>query len=181
MNSLKNLLQASYGDRKASSSLEKQGYTKDPSLSGKRVQVYTDPQGKATVVHRGTKGLKDIGTDLYVSLGGDIKKTDRYKFSKQQADKAREKYGDVTNVGHSLGGKLAETTAQKHEGIVTFNKAATLQDIGKQRNPNQLDIRHKNDLVSAITKTQRGGKTQTLKNKTKNALTAHDTKNLNFL
>jgi len=181
MNSLKNLLQASYGDRKASSDLEKQGYKKDTSLSGKRVQVYTDPQGKATVVHRGTKGLKDIATDAYISLGGNINNTDRYKFSKKVADEARQKYGDVTNVGHSLGGKLAETTAQKHEGIVTFNKAATLKDIGKVRNPNQIDIRHKNDLVSAISTTQRGGKTQTLKNKTKNALTAHDTKNLQFV
>lgn len=181
MNGLKELLSASYGNTKAVNELSKQGYTKDKELSGQRTQVYKDETGKATVVHRGTKGLKDIGTDLYISLGGNIKNTDRYKHSKMISDKARDKYGNITNIGHSLGGKLAETTGQKQDNIITYNKATVLTDIGKRRKANQTDIRHKNDIVSLISTTQKGGKTKTLKNKTKNALTAHNTSNLKFI
>lgn len=183
MNNLKDLLEASYGNKKSEEELKNKGYKKDESLSGKRVKVFVDDQDNVNVVHRGTKGFKDILTDAYISFGGDVKKTDRYKFSKKVADEAREKYKDkkITQVGHSLGGKLASDIGNQNEDIVTYNKAAVLTDIGKKRKKGQIDIRHKDDLVSMISKTQKGGKTVTLKNKTKNPLTAHNLKNLKFV
>lgn len=183
MNNIKELLGASYGNKKDEEQLINKGYKKDSSLSGKRVKVYTDEEGNPIITHRGTASIKDFMTDAYISLGGDIKKTDRYKFSKKVSDETKNKYKDkkITQVGHSLGGKLAETTANNNDDIITYNKAAVLSDIGKKRKPNQLDIRHKNDVVSFISNTQKGGKTKTIKNNTNNFLSAHNLKNLKFI
>jgi hypothetical protein len=179
---LRNLLKASYGDKKSSRELESQGLIKDKSLSGKRVQVYKDDEGNAQVVHRGTQGVKDFVTDAYITLGGDLKKTNRYKHANKITQQAREKYGNINISGHSLGGKLAEMTGKSGDkSITTVNKASVFGDIGKRRRDNQVDIRHKNDLVSMISTTQKGGRVKTLKNKTKNALTANSTDNLKFI
>lgn len=174
---LKGIINAGYGEKNTT------GLTEDKELSGKRVKVFHDNVGDTHVVHRGTSGIHDVMTDAFISLGGDIKKTNRYKHADKITKQARAKYGaaNTTVVGHSLGGKLAEMTGRSSDkGIITVNKAAVVTDIGKKRKKNQTDIRHTNDVVSALSTTQRGGKVVTLKNKTKNALTAHAVNNIRF-
>jgi hypothetical protein len=143
------ILSSSYQDnKKASETLAKHGYTLDNSLSGQRAKVFTDQNGKAHVVYRGTQNGGDVLTDIALTLGQG-KKTNRVKHSKKVYKQAQEKYGhqDVDTYGHSLGGYLAENSGNNKGKIVTFNKAS----IGEKAKPNQVDIRTKNDVVSMFT------------------------------
>jgi hypothetical protein len=67
----------------------------------------------------------------------------------------KQKYGDdnVTAIGHSLGGSLAEASGIKNR--VTFNKGVGLGGIGKQIRRGQTDYRTKGDWVSLLSKTQK--------------------------
>jgi len=175
MENLKQILKKSYNQKEKTP----EGYTLDKDLSGKRNQVYTDNNNNVIVSTRGTQGIHDLITDAKISLGFKPKSLQRYKHAEKIANQAREKYNSpITFVGHSLGGHIAENIAHKNDKVITYNKASTIQDIGKKRGLNQVDIRHKNDLISALSQTQKGGKTVTIKNKSKNFLDAH---NLNKL
>ena len=167
---VKKFLTASY-DHKAK---VPEGYSKDKSLSGKRAQVYKSNNSDDTIVtHRGTKGIHDMITDVKLVFGN--KKTKRFKHGEKIQKQAEEKYGahNVTTMGHSLGGKIAEDVGKKSKQIITVNKAATPLDIGKKIPKNQTDIRTKNDLVSKLSETQRGGKKITIKSDSKDALKEH--------
>ena len=78
----------------------------DSGLSKPEAQVY-HKDGKAVVVHRGTKRLADWGTNLAMSFGIT---TDRMKRARDIQRKAESKYGkeNITTLGHSLGAKLSE-------------------------------------------------------------------------
>ncbi len=172
INMIKTLLKKSYNNKVQAP----EGYTLDKGLSGKRNQVYVNNKtGGVTVTTRGTSGFQDLVTDAKISLGVNPKSLKRYKHADKVASQAREKYGQpITLLGHSLGGNISETIAKKGDKVITYNKAATLQDIGKRRKEGQIDIRHKNDLISALSKTQKGGKDITIKSKSKNFLDAHN-------
>ena len=150
--SVKHFLNHSYMGK---ASKPPEGYTKEESMSGKRVQVY-EKDGQAVVVHRGTAGMHDVLTDAKYAMFGDVKGK-RFKHSKRIQAEAEAKYGaeNTTAMGHSLGGALAEKTASKDAKVITFNKAAGLNDVGRKIKANQTDIRTKNDLVSLISTTQK--------------------------
>ena len=100
---LKELLSRSY-NKKASSFGD---YKLDSQLSGQRGQVYYNEKlGKAVVVHRGTKGIQDMITDVRYTLGD--KSGKRFKHAKSIQNKANEKNGkdNVITSGHSLGSVL---------------------------------------------------------------------------
>lgn len=152
---LHGVLSASYQRNKdAEKTLSQQGYTLDRDLSGRRAKVFHDQNGKAHVVYRGTQNVGDAVTDLAFGMGLG-KYTSRAKHSKKVYKQAQEKYGhkDVSTYGHSLGGYLAETSASKNANVTTFNKAAKGDKV---RNPNQVDVRTKHDVVSAMTPTHKG-------------------------
>jgi hypothetical protein len=155
------------------------GYTIDKHLSGKRAQVYKDSSGKAVVVHRGTQGIHDMITDAKASLGFSNNK--RFKHAKKIQRQAEAKYGssNTTTMGHSLGGLLAERSANKKSKVVTLNKAGLPGDRNKKIKSNQIDIRTSGDLVSHLTRNQKGGKKITIKSTTKNPLKEHTTNVLN--
>lgn len=154
------------------------GYKIDHKLSGKRVQVYHKDK-EAIVVHRGTKGIHDIGTDIKLGLG--LKNNARFKHSKKIQKKAEQKYGagNITTLGHSLGGALAEVSAKKNSKIITFNKAAVPSTVNKKRGKNQTDIRSHGDIISALTKKQKGGQLINITKKSNNPLSEHKTTVLN--
>jgi hypothetical protein len=171
MSSLKQLLKKSYNTKEKTPP----GYTIDKSLSGKRNQVFVnDKTGGVILTTRGTSGFQDLLTDAKISLGANPKKLKRYKFAEKVANQARSKYGEpITFVGHSLGGNISENLAKKGDKVITYNKAATLQDIGKKKKEGQIDIRHEDDVISALSTTQKGNKNITIKGKSKNILDAH--------
>ncbi|KAJ1640939.1 hypothetical protein T492DRAFT_854031 [Pavlovales sp. CCMP2436] len=86
-------------------------------------------------------------------------------------------------IGHSLGGRLAETSGARGQ-ITTYNKAAGLGDLFKKTSDRQLDVRNGRDAVSALAVTQRGGQRATIAQDTRgitrvgDLLNAHKLSNL---
>jgi hypothetical protein len=173
---LKELLKRSY-DKKPSSFGD---YELDSQLSGQRGQVYYNAKmGKAVVVHRGTKGIQDMFTDVRYTLGD--KSGKRFKKAKDIQNKANEKYGkeNVITAGHSLGSVLGETAVKgKDQELITLNKPVGLADIGKTISKKQTDIKTERDPVSILRGTQKGNAPLVLKSKTYNPLTEHSTETL---
>ena len=154
------LLENSYQDKPKE---EIGGYLIDKSLSGKRVQVYTNDEGKAVIAHRGTKGFQDILTDVKVMFGN--KDNDRFKHAKKIQKQAEEKYGkeNTTTIGHSLGSIIAEDVGQKSDKLITYNKPVGLLDINKKVSNKQTDIRTSRDPLSLLRGLKKGNKEQIIK------------------
>lgn len=169
---LKKLLDASYDSKKTP-----KGFTKDTSLSGKRVSVFND-DARTYVVHRGTANLKDWFTDFQMALG--FENGSRFRHSEKIQQKAEQKYGSdrVVTLGHSLGGRIAEKVGRKSQAIVTYNKATTPRSIIESYiapNKKQHDIRTTNDIVSLPSLLQHHhNSTITLDSHTANPLKAHN-------
>lgn len=154
------------------------GYTLDKSLSGKRVQVYTDENGKAYVVHRGTQGVQDVLTDVKMAFGN-VKGQKRFKHAKKIQKEAEKKYGanNVATLGHSLGAKIAEEVGKDSNEIITYNKPTLPLDIikGKELPDKQFDIRTSRDPISILQPFQKGSADLVIKSTTLNPLTEHTT------
>jgi hypothetical protein len=136
------------------------------------------------VVHRGTKGLGDIWTDLQLSLGYDIKKGSRYKHAQDIQKKAEAKYGkeNISTLGHSLGSHLSSEVGQDSKEIINLNKAVVPKDIGKKTSSKEYNIRTELDPVSALSKTQvKNDNDITIPSKTLNPLAEHSTDTLERL
>lgn len=167
-------LKGSYGDKLPDN------VTIDKSLSSKRVKVYKKNNDvRAYVVHRGTSNIKDWMTDFKMLLG--YESGNRFKHSEKVQRKAEAKYGaqNITTMGHSLGGRLAEKYGKKSSKIITYNKAVTPKSIVESfLNPlpsEQTDIRTKNDLVSIGSSLQkREGKLEQLSSNSLNPIKAHN-------
>jgi hypothetical protein len=171
---LKPILEASYQKSKvAKNTLEKQGYKLDRDLSNKEAKVFVDAEGKPSIAVRGSKSAYDfLVSDPLLALGKS-NLDPRKRRTNALIENVKRKYGreDVDLYGHSLGGALvsgAKTSGQ----ITTYNKGAGLGTIGKAINPNQTDIRTGRDIVSLLSKTERGGKKIEIQG-SDNPLTAH--------
>lgn len=151
---------------KASQTAKDYGYEFDKDLSDGKRKVFVK-DGKPTIAYSGTRDKKDLVTDAALALGL-YKHTKRYKQNQKHAAKVRAKYGDgnLTTVGHSLGGKDAETVGANK--VITYNKGGGIKDIGRKNIKNQTDIRNKFDPISLVSLSQKGGKRKTIKNKLKN-------------
>ena len=175
-NSLRPILEASYAkNKKAKQLLEGQNYKLDKRLSTKEAKVFINQDGKPNIAVRGSKSVKDfLISDPLLALG--LGKLDpRQKSTDKLIKKTIKKYGSDPNLyGHSLAGALIDNAKTKGT-ITTFNKGVGLSGFGKKIKKNQTDIRTSGDLVSLISKTQKGNKL-TIKNN--NILKAHGLVNL---
>lgn len=178
------ILEASYQNQKeASKTLAKHGYTYDKKLSTNQSKVFVDSAGNPNIAFRGSKTVKDwLISDTLLAVGGS-KLDPRFQEAKSLTKAVEKKYGKPADVfGHSLGGALAEKSGAKGN-ITTFNKGAGIGDIGKKIPANQTDIRTRNDVVSALSLTQKHDgdlvnlKTSLLQNPVK----AHALDNLPFV
>ena len=153
----------------------------DTGLSNKYVQVYYNLKThKAIVCHRQTTDLKDVLVDIGLALG--IKKGPRFNISQETQMEAEQKYGpsNISTIGYSLGGLLAEEYGKNTHEIITYNKAAI--PSGNNTHENQYDIRTQNDLVSFLTKFQKGKQKQiTIESNSYNPIKEHETSNLDKL
>ena len=167
---LKSLIQSGY-DR---SSVE--GWNKimdTPEVSAfKHIKT---PQ--VVIVLRGTTGtMKDWSNNAVFGLGGEVsyKQTPRYKRAKARVAEIESKYNpqDITIVGHSQGGLLAEIVPSKARETITLNKATRPQDFlfGRRKKKNQYDIRAKYDPVSMFNTRQTD---YSIDEKSVNPLTQH--------
>lgn len=127
------------------------GFTRDDILSNSTTSIYKDKTSDlALVIHRGTKTMKDVGTDVAVAFGF-AKWTSRVRCALVVQKIAVRKYGksNVVTIGHSLGGKIAEIVGVKGKLILTYNKAVSFDSMFHTSN-NQKDIRTRFDLVSGL-------------------------------
>ena len=153
---MKKILEASYQNQKeASKSLAGMGYKYDPELSTNESKVFLDKHNRPNIAFRGSKRVSDfVLSDAALAVG--LEKYDRrFKEAKHLTQLVEDKYKQPVNVfGHSLGGKLSESSGA-HGKIVTFNKGAGIFDIGKTIPKNQTDIRTTSDPVSILSTSQK--------------------------
>lgn len=154
----------------------------DKSLSGQRAKVFTHKGTKeVAVVHRGTKGIHDWGTDLKYALGFNINKSDRVKHGIDIQKKAEAKYGkeNVSTLGHSLGSKIAREAGKDSKEIISLNGAYSPQDIlFKPISDKEFNVRTQYDPVSALLPIKQNKNTFTIPSVGINPLTEHSTDTL---
>ena len=145
-NTLKSMIKSTY-DRS-----EVEGWQKimdTPEVTG-----FKHPSGQVVVALRGTEGtLVDWQNNAVYGVGGELayKMTPRYKRAKERVAELERKYNpeDITLIGHSQSGLIAELLPSKAREIITLNKASRPQDaLFRKRRKNQYDIRSRFDPVS---------------------------------
>jgi len=128
------------------------GYVLDKSLSGTRAQVYYHPETKHLVInHRGTKGSKDVMTDIGLMFGN--KSGKRFEHGKKITDEALKKYNtdNVTISGHSLGSEVArQASKNSNHDVVVVNPAVAPLDMFNRHKDNETVIRSTLDPISAL-------------------------------
>ena len=134
-------------------------YKIDRQLSHEWVKVYYNSRNnQAVVVHRGSSDLADAWTDT--KLFFQQKNNKCFKISEKVQKEAEQKYGaqNVTTVGSSLGGYLAEQYGGDSKEIISMSKPTTLLDVlkGKKKADNQYDIRVDRDPVGILQNFQKG-------------------------
>lgn len=175
-------LKSSYGDKRSQDALRRAGYQYDSMLSNHNQQVWHNPNEKKLLYNvAGTHNLKDVGTDIWLALGG-LKNTNRYKEASKVLDQAKQKYenSQTTVTGHSLGGSIAQYVAGKDDKVHTLDKGAT---IGQKTRSNENAYRTRGDAVSALN--ANSTRMKTLQNNNiqtgivpVDILTAHDVSNI---
>lgn len=107
-------------------------------------------------VYRGSVNRSDFMTDVHLAVGK-LKDTDRYKensiLSQQVIDKYGGFSGNITHIGHSLGGTIADQIGrEKGHKSISFNQGSTpLHNYGES-NATHQQVRIDNDFVSSFTK-----------------------------
>jgi hypothetical protein len=146
------LLDAGYQVDDAKQKLGEEGYKKVDKFSNRNHSVFVDKEDNPFIVHRGTQNLSDVVADAFV-LTGLEQFHPRFREAKRLTRKVRLEYEKpVTVLGHSLGGSLAEVSGG--DKIITVNKGVGLGGIGKIIPENQIDLRRRGDVVSALSNLQ---------------------------
>lgn len=138
---LKNVIQNSYNPK---NNLD--GFIKDEELSGKRQQVYVNPENnKLLMTVAGTRSGTDIYNDFRLATGG-IKNTNRFKSADNTLNLAKQKYPEYDNsiIGHSLGGAIASRIGGSDDNIITYNAG----EVGRKNRPNVTALRNSGDVIS---------------------------------
>jgi len=145
-NTLKSMIKSTY-DR---SNVE--GW--DKVMDSPEVSAFKHPSGQVVIALRGTEGTaKDWSNNAVYGLGGELayKQTPRFKRAKERVAELEKKYNpeDISLVGHSQSGLIAELLPSKARERITLNKATRPQDfLFRRRRKNQYDIRSRFDPVS---------------------------------
>jgi len=145
-NTLKSMIKSTY-DRS-----QVEGWNK--VMDTPEVSSFEHPSGQVVIALRGTEGTaKDWSNNAVYGLGGEsaYKLTPRYKRAKERVAELEKRYNpeDITLIGHSQSGLIAELLPSKAREIITLNKATRPQDfLFRRRKKNQYDIRSRFDPVS---------------------------------
>jgi hypothetical protein len=145
-NTLKSMIKSTY-DRS-----EVEGWQK--IMDTPEVSAFKHPSGQVVIALRGTEGTaKDWSNNAVYGLAGEsaYKMTPRYKRAKERVADLEKKYNpeDITLIGHSQSGLIAELLPSNARERITLNKATRPQDfLFRRRKKNQYDIRSRFDPVS---------------------------------
>jgi putative lipase involved disintegration of autophagic bodies len=102
--------------------------------------------------HRGTSNVDDVKTDLSLATGK-LNETDRYKrsYTKSLSVLRKHRRKNVTEVGHSLGGTLADQISrQTGRNSIVFNQGSSPFAAKHAANDQHQHIRTSTDVVSAF-------------------------------
>lgn len=171
----KSVLQSSYLPQRQAKTLgENQGLQYDRANSKMDTKVFLK-DNKPIVVHRGSTRVSDWVYEDPASFLGI--KTKRALQAQRLNKKLEMQYGSKPiNVGHSLGGALAESTNRGGQ-VMTYNKLSTLPSIFSNRPKGQIDYRTNLDIPSALSQYQKGGKLVNIPG-SYNPIESHSTKYL---
>ena len=126
----------------------------DKVMDTPEVSAFKHPSGQVFVALRGTEGTaKDWRNNAVYGLGGETayKMTPRYKRAKERVAQLEKQYNpeDITLIGHSQSGLIAELLPSNARERITLNKATRPQDfLFRRRRKNKYDIRSRFDPVS---------------------------------
>jgi hypothetical protein len=126
----------------------------DKIMDSPELSAFKHPSGQVVIALRGTEGtLTDWQNNAVYGLGGETayKLTPRYKRAKERVAQLEKQYNpqDITLIGHSQAGLIAELLPSKARERITLNKATRPQDVFfRRRKKNQYDIRSRFDPVS---------------------------------
>ena len=131
------------------------GYKLDKSMSSRNVAVYKNDQGQAIVANRGTdlsrKSTRgqDLKNDALIAAGKSGK-MDRVKKTVKKNEALSSQGFEVTNVGHSLGGRVAyEASKRTGNAADVFSVGSSPLDRKQSTtNTNITSYRTKNDPVA---------------------------------
>ena len=151
-------------------------YKVDRELSHEWVKVYYNAgKNQAVVVHRGSSDMADAWTDTKLLF--QQKDNKRFKVSEKVQKEAEKKYGsnNVTTVGSSLGGYLAEEYGKNSKEVISISKPTTPLDVfkGKKKGKNQFDIRTTRDPIAMLQNLQKGSKDIVIPSKSLNPFKEH--------
>ena len=145
-NTLKSMIKSTY-DRS-----EVEGW--DKVMDTPEVSAFKHPSGQVVIALRGTEGTaKDWSNNAVYGLGGETayKQTPRYKRAKERVAQLEKQYNpeDITLIGHSQSGLIAELLPTKAREIISLNSASRPQDMFyNKKKKNLYRIRAKFDPVS---------------------------------
>lgn len=119
--------QAVYGSGVHHEYLTNEGYAVDNDFTNHNTKTYVK-DGKALVAYKGTNPLNivDLDADAAIAIGTQ-RRNPEFKKASSIAQRVKEKYGNVTTTGHSLGGTKAIESANDAGGkAVVFNPGTGL-------------------------------------------------------
>jgi len=110
------------------------GYKLDPEFSDDDSVTIVRPDGSVVIAHRGTDSVRDVLPDAAILFGRHAAAVglpfvdDRFDLASRKYERVRAAFpgADISTVGHSLGGTLADHVGRKH-GIksLAFNPGST--------------------------------------------------------
>jgi len=154
------LIEASYANNDTAENLGHTiNYTMDTELSNENHKVFIDDIDQDIIIaYTGTRKNEDYMTDAALAVGL-APYTSRFRDSRNLINNVKFKYkkSPILAIGDSLGGSIAEYVGDKVNRVVTHNKGTSIFDIGKRTRNNQIDIRHQNDYISALSQFEQGG------------------------
>jgi len=140
------------------------------------VSAFEHPSGQVVIALRGTEGTaKDWSNNLVYGAAGETayKLTPRYRRAKERVAELEKRYNpeDITLVGHSQSGLIAELLPTKAREIISLNSASRPQDMFyNKKKKNLYRIRAKFDPVSMF---NIGNPEYTINEKNLNPLAQH--------
>ena len=158
-----------------------EGFILDKKISSKTAKVYVHPSGQVVVAHTGTYNSKDWLNNGVYGIGGETayRLTARFKSSEKVQKTAEKKYGakNVSTIGHSQAGLLAQMLGKNSKEIIVLNKATRPQEMlyGSSKKNKQFDVKSEGDVVSIFRSPFQKSKQKDIiiKNRTSNPLQEH--------
>ena len=146
-------INSSYGNKKSTSNLEKQGYVKDKKRSNDNQQVlYNKEKNQLLVNVAGSHNVKDwLVNDVALGLGL-LKSTNRYKEADKTLKEAKKFYQPNTTIvsAHSLGASIGSGITSKSDKFIGLDAGYTIGQKTRSNNGNHQNYRTSGDIVSIL-------------------------------